>query len=166
VVVGHRQDEDVQKILACARHLCVGDWQGAKIARFGDNMRDVAVTEGDKVEAQIRLGYDVYGYGVGDLVQAVNEASDSDVQRMAEAYLDEYEVVPALQPGGERYDSLIEGARIEAGMRNFLKAGAFAFTTTSMICMAGTLPGLAAASHARCYGFGAEGELKVALVRQ
>src|SRR5512136_583173 len=68
------------------------DWQGARVARFGDNMRDVAVTEGDKVGAQIQLGYSVYGYGVGDLVKAVNEATDSEINQMMQAYLDEYEV--------------------------------------------------------------------------
>ena len=133
VVVGHWEDDDVQaSIGAWTRVACAwADWQGAKIARFGDNMRDVAVTEGDKVEAQIQLGYDVYGYGVGDLVKAVNEASNTDIQKMAETYLDEYDVVPALQPGGQRHDSLIEGARIEVGLRNFLTAGNFkAFTTT------------------------------------
>ena len=145
------------------------DWQGAKIARFGDNMRDVAVTEGDKVEAQIRLGYDVYGYGVGDLVCAVNEASDADVQKLTEAYLDEYDVVPALQPGGERHDSLFEGARIEVGMRNFLQAGDFkAFTTTfENLHGLAQLPGLAVQRLMRDgYGFGAEGDWKTsALVR-
>jgi L-arabinose isomerase len=80
VVVGYWQDDDVQLQLASWARAAAAwaDWQGARIARFGDNMRDVAVTEGDKVEAQIRLGYDVYGYGVGDLVKAVNEASEAE----------------------------------------------------------------------------------------
>src|ERR1043165_4300936 len=113
VVVGHWQDEEVQsEIGTWVRAACAwADWQGAKIARFGDNMRDVAVTEGDKVEAQIQLGYDVYGYGVGDLVKAVNAATEADVQKMTQAYLDEYEVAAALQPGGEKHASLVEGAR-------------------------------------------------------
>jgi L-arabinose isomerase len=171
VVVGHWQDEDVQASIGIwTRAACAwADWQGTKIARFGDNMRDVAVTEGDKVEAQIRLGYDVYGYGVGDLVCAVNEASDADVQKLTEAYLDEYDVVPALQPGGERYDSLFEGARIEVGMRNFLQAGDFkAFTTTfENLHGLAQLPGLAVQRLMRDgYGFGAEGDWKTsALVR-
>ncbi len=171
VVVGHWGDEDVQASIGVwTRAACAwADWQGAKIARFGDNMRDVAVTEGDKVEAQIRFGYDVYGYGVGDLVRAVNEASESDVQKMAEVYLDEYDVVPALQPGGERYDSLLEGARIEVGMRNFLEAGAFKAFTTTFEDLHGLvqLPGLAVQRLMRDgYGFGAEGDWKTsALVR-
>ena len=83
VVVGYWQDDDIQtEIGTWTRAACAwADWQGAKIARFGDNMRDVAVTEGDKVEAQIRLGYDVYGYGVGDLVKAVNQVSTGDIQK-------------------------------------------------------------------------------------
>ena len=167
VVVGHWQDDDVQTSIGVwTRAACAWlDWQGAKIARFGDNMRDVAVTEGDKVNAQIRLGYDVYGFGVGDLAQAVNKASDIDIQKMTEAYLDEYDVVPSLQPGGERYDSLVEGARIEVGMRNFLEAGAFKAFTTTFEDLHGLaqLPGLAVQRLMRDgYGFGAEGDWKTA----
>jgi L-arabinose isomerase len=171
VVVGHWQDIDAQKEIGVwARAACAwADAQGAKIARFGDNMRDVAVTEGDKVEAQIRFGYDVYGYGVGDLVQAVHEASDAEVKDMVQSYLDEYEVAPALQPGGERYDSLLEGARIEVGMRNFLQAGNFKAFTTTFEDLHGLaqLPGLAVQRLMRdAYGFGAEGDWKTAaLVR-
>jgi L-arabinose isomerase len=171
VVVGHWQDEDVQASLGMwARAASAwADWQGAKVARFGDNMRDVAVTEGDKVEAQIRFGYDVYGYGVGDLVKAVNEATDADIQKMMQAYLDEYEVAPALLPGGEKHTSLQEGAKIEVGMRNFLQAGDFkAFTTTfEDLYGLAQLPGLAVQRLMRDgYGFGAEGDWKTsALVR-
>ncbi len=171
VVVGHWQDDEVQcSIGTWARAACAWmDWQGAKIARFGDNMRDVAVTEGDKVEAQIRLGYDVYGYGVGDLVKAVNESSDVEVKKMTQAYLDEYDVAPTLQPAGEKHASLIEGARIEVGLRNFLSAGGFkAFTTTFEDLYGLTqLPGLAVQRLMRDgFGFGAEGDWKTsALVR-
>jgi L-arabinose isomerase len=140
-----------------------------KVARFGDNMREVAVTEGDKVQAQIQLGYDVYGYGVGDLVKAVNEASDTEINQMLQAYLDEYEVAPALRPGGERNPSLREGARIEVGMRNFLAAGNFKAFTTTFEDLHGLaqLPGLAVQRLMRDgYGFGAEGDWKTsALVR-
>src|SRR5689334_24912062 len=88
VVVGHWQEDETQKEIGVwVRAACAwADWQGARIARFGDNMRDVAVTEGDKVEAQIRLGYDVYGYGVGGLVKAVNQATEDEVKKMTEAY--------------------------------------------------------------------------------
>jgi len=132
-------------------------------------MRDVAVTEGDKVQAQIQLGYSVYGYGIGDLVKAVNEASDADVEKMVKAYLDEYEVAPILKPGGEKHASLREGARIEVGMRNFLTAGNFKAFTTTFEDLHGLaqLPGLAVQRLMRDgYGFGAEGDWKTsALVR-
>ena len=171
VVVGHWQDEDVQARLgAWARAAAAwADWQGAKIARFGDNMRDVAVTEGDKVEAQIRLGYDVYGYGVGDLVRAVEEASPAEAEGLVATYLDEYDVAPELRPGGARYESLVEGARIEAGLRNFLSAGDFKAFTTTFEDLHGLaqLPGLAVQRLMRDgFGFGAEGDWKTAaLVR-
>ena len=171
VVVGHWGDEDVQVEIGTWTRAAAAwaDWQGAKIARFGDNMRDVAVTEGDKVQAQIQFGYDVYGYGVGDLVCAVNDAADSDVRKMAEAYLDEYEVAPALQPGGEKHASLLEGARIEVGMRSFLEGGSFKAFTTTFEDLHGLaqLPGLAVQRLMRDgYGFGAEGDWKTsALVR-
>lgn len=171
VVVGHWQDAEVQRELGVwARAASAwADWQGAKIARFGDNMRDVAVTEGDKVQAQIQLGYDVYGYGVGDLVKAVNDASETEISQMMQKYLDEYDVVPALQPGGERNTSLREGARIEVGMRNFLTAGNFRAFTTTFEDLHGLaqLPGLAVQRLMRDgYGFGAEGDWKTcALVR-
>jgi len=171
VVVGHWQDEDVQRELGIWARAAAAwaDWQGAKIARFGDNMRDVAVTEGDKVEAQIQLGYDVYGYGVGDLVQAVNEATEAEIVQMMQAYLDEYDVTPVLCPGGERNASLREGARIEVGLRNFLSAGNFKAFTTTFEDLHGLaqLPGLAVQRLMRDgYGFGAEGDWKTsALVR-
>ena len=171
VVVGHWADDAVQcEIGTWVRAACAwADWQGAKIARFGDNMRDVAVTEGDKVEAQIQLGYDVYGYGVGDLVKAVNDASEADVQQMIQSYLDEYDVVPALKPGGDKHGSLLEGARIEVGLRNFLSAGNFKAFTSTFEDLHGLaqLPGLAVQRLMRDgYGFGAEGDWKTsALVR-
>ena len=171
VVVGHWQDEQVQTSLGVWARAAAAwaDWQGAKVARFGDNMREVAVTEGDKVEAQIRLGYSVHGFGVGDLVKAVNEATEAEIIRMMQAYLDEYEVSPALRSGGERNSSLREGARIEVGMRNFLQAGNFKAFTTTFEDLHGLaqLPGLAVQRLMRDgYGFGAEGDWKTAaLVR-
>ena len=171
VVVGHWGDEDVQcEIGTWVRAASAwADAQGAKIARFGDNMRDVAVTEGDKVQAQIQFGYDVYGYGIGDLVKAVNEASDADVKSMTRAYLDEYDVAPSLQPNGDKHASLIDGARIEVGMRSFLSSGNFKAFTTTFEDLHGLeqLPGLAVQRLMRDgYGFGAEGDWKTsALVR-
>ncbi len=171
VIVGHWQDEDVQQSLGVWARAAAAwaDWQGARVARFGDNMRDVAVTEGDKVEAQIKLGFGVHGYGVGDLVKMVNEASEEEIDRMVEGYLVEYDVAPALLPSGERYASLREGARIEVGLRNFLQAGNFKAFTTTFEDLHGLaqLPGLAVQRLMRDgYGFGAEGDWKTAaLVR-
>ena len=133
VVVGHWQDKAVHDKLAiwmraaCARL----DAQGGKIARFGDNMRDVAVTEGDKVEAQMKLGYSVDGFGVGDLVDSVNQASESDVDKLIQEYEDKYVVSKVLRKGGEKYRSLRESAKIEIGLRTFLQNGNFkGFTDT------------------------------------
>ncbi len=169
VIVGHWQDEDVQVSLGVWARAAAAwaDWQGARIARFGDNMRDVAVTEGDKVAAQMQLGYAVQGYGVGDLVKAVSEAAEADVARTVQAYLDEYNVAPALLPGGERHASLREGARIEVGMRNFLQSGGFKAFTTTFEDLHGLaqLPGLAVQRLMRDgYGFGAEGDWKTSML--
>jgi L-arabinose isomerase len=171
VVVGYWQDEDVQaSIAAWARAACAWqDAQGGKIARFGDNMREVAVTEGDKVEAQIRLGYAVYGYGVGELVQSVRQVSDDEVDRLLGDYYEQYQVAPALGSDGSQRQALQEAARIEAGLRRFLEAGGFKGLTTTFEDLHGLaqLPGLAVQRlMAEGYGFGAEGDWKTAaLVR-
>jgi L-arabinose isomerase len=171
VVVGHWQDDEVQKEIGVwVRAACAwADSQNMKVARFGDNMRDVAVTEGNKVSAQIQLGYDVYGYGIGDLVKLVNEASDADVDKLIQAYMDEYDVVEELRPGGAKHASLKDGARIEIGLRNFLSAGNFKAFTDTFEDLHGTaqLPGLAVQRLMRDgYGFGGEGDWKTsALVR-
>lgn len=171
VVVGHWQEDETQKEIGVwVRAACAwADAQGAKIARFGDNMRDVAVTEGDKVEAQLRLGYDVYGYGVGDLVKLVTEATNSEVDQLVQTYLDEYDVMEELRPGGAKHASLCDGARIEVGLRKFLSAGNFKAFTDTFEDLHGLvqLPGLAVQRLMRDgYGFGAEGDWKTsALVR-
>ena len=167
VVVGYWQDEDVQSEVAIWTRAACGwhDLQGAKIARFGDNMRDVAVTEGDKVEAQIRMGYDVYGYGVGDLVEAINQVPTSGVDKLIAEYMDEYIVNDSLKLGGKSHQALREAAKIEAGMRTFLEDGGFkAFTTTfEDLYGLSQLPGLAVQRLMEDgYGFGAEGDWKTA----
>jgi L-arabinose isomerase len=171
VIVGFWQDDDVLFSLAtwmraaCAWH----DAQGARIARFGDNMRDVAVTDGDKVEAQIQLGYSVNGYGVGDLVKSVSVVTDSEIDRLVAEYDDSYTVAKSLRPDGSQRRSLREAARIELGMRAFLENGGFkAFTTTfEDLYGLAQLPGLAVQRlMVEGYGFGAEGDWKTAaLVR-
>lgn len=171
VIVGPWQDAGLQAEIGSWTRAASAwaSWQGAKIARFGDNMRDVAVTEGDKVQAQIQLGFDVYGYGVGDLVKAVNDVPQAEVDAVVEAYLAEYEVASDLLPGGDHNPSLAAGARIEAGMRSFLKQGGFSAFTTTFEDLHGLqqLPGLAVQRLMRDgYGFGAEGDWKTAaLVR-
>ncbi len=97
------------------------DWQGAKFVRFGDNMRYVAVTEGDKVAAEAKLGFAVNGYGVGDLVKVVAEVSDAAINKLCGEYESRYTVMAELRKGGARHESLREGARIELGLRAFLE---------------------------------------------
>ncbi len=171
VIVGFWQDQDVLDSLASWLRAASAwhDMQGAKIARFGDNMRDVAVTEGDKVAAQMQFGFSVYGYGVGDLVRVVGEVTDSEVDRLVAEYDDSYVVAESLRRGGAQREALRDAARIELGMRAFLEAGSFKGFTTTFEDLHGLaqLPGLAVQRMmADGYGFGAEGDWKTAaLVR-
>jgi L-arabinose isomerase len=171
VVVGYWQDKAVQLQLGAWSRAAAAwhDWQGGKFARFGDNMREVAVTEGDKVAAQIKFGYSVNGYGVGDLVSVVNQVSDSEIDTLVGEYDDSYKMASDLKKGGSKRGALREAARIEQGMRNFLKNGNFKGFTTSFEDLHGLaqLPGLAVQRlMAEGYGFGAEGDWKTAaLVR-
>src|SRR5690349_12358555 len=125
IVVGHWQDTKVHdRVDAWARATCGwNDWQQAKYCRFGDNMRQVAVTEGDKVEAEIKFGYSINGYGIGDLVSVINSVSDQEVAQLTSEYEQKYSVASALRKGGERHSSLKQAAKIEAGMRAFLREG-------------------------------------------
>ncbi|MFD0375624.1 L-arabinose isomerase [Streptomyces sp. NPDC127112] len=138
-----------------------------RTARFGDNMRDVAVTEGDKVEAQLRLGVSVNTYGVNDLVEVVDGAEESEVASLVEEYADLYDLAPELRRGGERHGSLRYAARIEAGLRTFLESGGFRAFTTNFEDLGGLrqLPGLAVQRlMAQGYGFGGEGDWKTAVL--
>ena len=99
------------------------DSRGARIARFADNMNEVAVTDGDKVEAQIRLGYLVRNFGVGDLVAYVDQVTDAEVDRLVAEYDDRYVVAEELQEGGSKRESLRYAAKIEIGLRAFLEDG-------------------------------------------
>ena len=167
VVVGHYQDaEAIDRIAVWTRAAAAyNDALNMKVARFGDNMRDVAVTEGNKVSAQINMGYSVYGFGIGDLVKYVNEVSGNAIKKLIAEYGGEYKITKAVANS----ETLKEAARIEIGMENFLKAGNFKAFTTTFEDLHGLkqLPGLAVQRlMAKGYGFGAEGDWKTAaLVR-
>ncbi len=171
VVVGHWQDlESLGKIDTWSRAAAAWhDWQTAKFARFGDNMRNVAVTEGDKVEAEIKFGYSVNTYGVGDLVKVINETSDKQIDTLVEEYASSYTLVPSLLKGGEQHASLREAAKIEIGLQTFLTAGNFSGFTNTFEDLHGMaqLPGIASQRlMTKGYGFAAEGDWKTAaLVR-
>jgi L-arabinose isomerase len=167
VVAGHWQSESViSRIGAWVRAARAWhDWQGAKFARLGDNMRQVAVTEGDKVSAEMKFGFSVNGYGIGDLVAIQSGIADSEINALCDEYATSYQLAPALAKGGERHDSLREAARIEAALRAFLKQGGFKGFTTTFEDLHGLkqLPGIAVQRlMAEGYGFGAEGDWKTA----
>lgn len=165
VVVGHWQDPEVHERIGAWTRAARG-WfasQGARICRIGDNMREVSVTEGDKVAAEARFGYSVNGYGVGDVVAFVNDQSDADVDALCVTYEDEYIVDQSLQKSGDRHQSLRDGARIELGLRAFLEDKAASGFTTTFEDLHGLkqLPGLSVQRLMRDgYGFGAEGDWK------
>jgi L-arabinose isomerase len=171
VLVGSWQDPKIQGQIGSWSRVAAAwhDWQGAKFCRFGDNMREVAVTEGDKVSAQIQFGFSVNGYGVGDLVKCVNAATDSEIEHLVRDYEARYTVAPALRKNGAKRASLREAARIEVGLRAFLHAGDFKGFTDTFEDLHGLaqLPGAATQRlMAEGYGFGAEGDWKTAaLVR-
>lgn len=171
VVVGHWQDDEViQKVNIWSRVACAKlDMQRMKIARIGDNMRQVAVTEGDKVSAELKFGYAVNGYGLGDVVAFLNQVSDAEIIRLTEEYDDQYVMMDSLRLGGVQRKSLEEAARIELGLKAFLEDGGFTGFTDTFENLFGLsqLPGIASQRlMAAGYGFGAEGDWKTAaLVR-
>lgn len=171
VVVGHWEDAAVRRQLADWAGVAAGwaEMQGLKVVRFGDNMRYVAVTDGDKVEAERVFGISVNTHGVGDLVAVVNEVTDAEIDALCEEYADLYELAPELAKGAERHDSLREAARIEIGLRGFLEQGGYGAFTNTFEDLHGLrqLPGLPTQRlMAEGYGFGAEGDWKhAALVR-
>jgi L-arabinose isomerase len=167
VVVGHWEDPEVHERLNVWARAASGwhDLQGAKFARFGDNMREVAVTEGDKVEAQIKFGYSVNGYGLGDLVAYVDKISDADIDKLVAEYEGRYTVAKELRKGASKHQSLREAAKIEIGLRTFLQEGNFKGFTDTFENLYGLaqLPGIAVQRlMAEGYGFGAEGDWKTA----
>ena len=171
IIVGHWEDPEVRDRLSAWMRVVRGwqDMQGARFARFGDNMRRVGVTEGNKVSAEIKFGYQVDGYGVGDLVKVVNEVPESAVRGLCAEYEERYTVAPSLRRGARRHPSLRYAARLELGLRSFLEEGGFKGFTTTFEDLHGMrqLPGLAVQRlMAEGYGFGAEGDWKTcALLR-
>jgi L-arabinose isomerase len=169
VVVGHWSDIEVQERIGAwtrAAHAW-HDLQGARFARFGDNMRNVAVTEGDKVAFEMRFGAAINGYGVGDLVARVNAVTEQAVNDLCAEYEECYTVSDELRKSGSRHESLRDGARIELGLRGFLEDGGFKGFTTSFEDLHGLkqLPGLAVQRlMTDGYGFGGEGDWKTAIL--
>lgn len=171
VVTGYWADPAVQQQINHWTRAAAGwaDWQGARFVRFGDNMREVAVTEGDKVEAQLKFGYSVNTHGVGDLVKVINEITEAEVEALCTEYEDTYKLSGPLAKDGAQRSSLTEAARIELGMRQFLVQGGFKGFTDTFEDLHGMaqLPGIATQRlMADGYGFGGEGDWKTAaLVR-
>jgi L-arabinose isomerase len=168
-VVGHASDPAAQKDVGTWVRAALGRWatRSMKVARFGDNMRYVAVSEGDKTEAEIMLGVQVNTWPINELADMVHAVSDADAAALVAEYLDLYDVADELKPGAPRADSLLYGAKIEIGLRSFLEAGGFSAFTDSFEDL-GTLrqlPGLAVQRlMADGYGFGAEGDWKTAVL--
>lgn len=171
VVVGYWQDKETLDQIGVWSRAAIGwhDWQGAKFVRFGDNMRYVAVTDGDKVEAELKFGYSVNFHGIGDLVDVINQTTDADIDTLVQEYADTYILADTLKKGSEKHQSLRDAAKIEIGLRNFLQAGNFKGFTDTFEDLHGMtqLPGIATQRLMNDgYGFGGEGDWKTAaLVR-
>lgn len=171
VIVGHWEQDDVRDDLSKWIRVAAtwAEFQGMKVVRFGDNMRQVSVTCGDKVEAEIVLGVSVNTHGIGDLVGVINDVAKSEIDDLVATYATEYDLAPELGIQGNRHESLREAAKIELGLRHFLKQGDFAAYTDTFEDLHGMrqLPGLPTQRlMADGYGFGAEGDWKhAALLR-
>jgi L-arabinose isomerase len=171
VITGHWEDPEVLEQINGWCRAAAGwhDWQGAKFVRFGDNMRFVAVTDGDKVEAEYKFGYSVNTHGIGDLVKVINETSDKDTDLLIQEYEENYTLQSSMRKGGAQRGSLVDAARIEIGLRNFLQQGNFKGFTDTFEDLHGMkqLPGIASQRlMAEGYGFAGEGDWKTAaLVR-
>ncbi|MEH0740284.1 L-arabinose isomerase [Vibrio cholerae] len=167
VVVGHWQNPTVHQEIDdwCRAAIGVQAGQQLKVARFGDNMRQVAVTEGNKVSAQIQFGYEVHGYGLGELSEAVNDVSDSDVNTLLDEYASTYQMSPMLFDDVDLKQLMVQEAKLELGMERFLSAvDAHAFTNTfENLSGLTNLPGLATQRlMSKGYGYGGEGDWKTA----
>jgi len=169
VVVGHWSDKEVQARIATWMRAARAwhDLQGANFVRFGDNMRFVGVTDGDKVAAEAKFGYAVNTHGIGDLVKVINDVTDAAAAKLIQEYEATYDVAAELRKGGARHQSLVDGAKIELGLRNFLEAGGYKGFTDTFEDLHGMkqLPGLATQRlMADGYGFGGEGDWKTSVL--
>ncbi len=167
VIVGHWESEQVHRQLNTWSRVAMAwdEMQTLKVARIGDNMRDVAVTEGDKVDAQIKFGFSVNGYATSDVLAFLPDSDSKEVKSLLELYGDEYDLTASLQSGGDQRSSLVEAAKIELALRSFLEEGDFgAFTNTfENLGAFKQLPGIAVQRlMMQGYGFGAEGDWKTA----
>jgi L-arabinose isomerase len=171
VIVGFWQEEEVINSIATWTRAAAAwsDWQGAKFVRFGDNMRYVAVTDGDKVEAELQFGFSVNTHGVGDLVAVINSIGESQINALVAEYEETYNLNGSLKTGGAQRESLIEAARIELGLKTFLENGNYKSFTDTFEDLHGMvqLPGIAVQRlMEQGYGFAGEGDWKTAaLVR-
>ncbi|NLV36795.1 MAG: L-arabinose isomerase [Clostridiaceae bacterium] len=171
IVVGHWEDNDVRGHIGAWMRAAIGcaESRSLRVARFGDNMREVAVTEGDKVDAQIKLGWSVNGYGIGELVKLVNQVSEQEANKLLEEYKELYIIDEDILKDSGKMDSIREQAKIELALKAFLQEGGFGAFTTTFEDLHGLkqLPGLAVQRMMEAgYGFGGEGDWKTsALLR-
>lgn len=161
IIVGYWEDEEPQNKLAAWMRSAVGYAvsQNFKMVRFGDNMRQVAVTEGDKVEAEIMLGWDIEYRGIGDLVQIMSEVTDAEVDAKMAEYAERYEMAT------DKTDSVRYQAKTEVALKKMFDEYGYSAFTTNFEDLHGMdqLPGLACQNlMADGYGFGGEGDWKVA----
>lgn len=165
VVVGHWQANQVLEQINTWTRVSVAKYkmQTMKVVRFGDNMRQVAVTDGDKVSAEMKFGFSVNTHAVGDLVQVINQISDAEIRKLMQEYEDTYTLMPALTKNGEKRSSLFEAARIELGLKSFLEDGGYSAYTNTFEDLHGMrqLPGIGSQRMmAAGYGYGGEGDWK------
>ncbi|HCN59515.1 L-arabinose isomerase [Mammaliicoccus fleurettii] len=167
VIVGHWQEKEIQEQ--------IGRWMNVayaynesfniKVARFGDNMRNVAVTEGDKIEAQIQLGWTVDYFGIGDLTTVINKVSNNEIEHLFEQYKELYDFDYGKYEVDEWESSVKEQIKYEIGIKQFLDEGGYTAFTTNFEDLYGMeqLPGLAVQRlNEQGYGFAGEGDWKTA----
>jgi L-arabinose isomerase len=169
VLAGFWQDPELRRRIGVWMRSAAARHEGAStpLMRFGDNMREVAVTEGDKVEAQIRFGWQINTWGVGELAQHYGNISDTDAEKLLKDYAERYEFAPAVQSPGLARNAVLEQAKIELALKGLLeREGAGAFTTTFQDLQGlPQLPGLACQRlMEQGYGFGAEGDWKQSML--